>query len=617
MSRTLRSLLTAILFSLLLVACGQAEPTPPAEAEATAASQGPQVLTICLGSEPSSLYVYADNSSGAQAVRQALYDGPFDWHDHTPQGVLFESQPLPSVQTVSVQPGDRVVDAYGHVVVLVPGVQVRPAGCKDGNCVLLYTEGELQMDQVSTTFTLKPDLRWADGVPLRAEDSVFSFQVAADQATPGNKDLIAKTASYTAADERTLTWVGLPGFVDPLAATHFWQPLPQHVLSSLTPAELLTHEQAARNPLGWGAYSVAQWLPGERIQLTRNSNYAGEPANFAELNFLFIGEDPATSQNALATGRCDLVLPSAGLAELDAASMQGSQIAQQQWLQLVFGIRPQSYEDGFNPYADRADYFGDAAMRQAIAQCVDRQGIANAIHGAPAIGYLPSTSPYASADSLPAYDPAAGNASLDALGWITSEDGVRRSQSFPGAIFGQAFEVHLAVSDAAQDIAVAEMVRTNLADCGIAITIESLPAAELFATGPDSQVFGRNFDLALFAWPFDQLPACYLFLGEAVPGGDWSTNRYGWGGWNVSGWQHPEFDATCHTAMNTLVSDPAFGQAQQTAHSLFIQQLPVLPLAAPYGVVAARMDFCGLENLAAGEHLLQNIENYGYGSLCP
>ncbi|MCW5874970.1 MAG: hypothetical protein KIS88_10035 [Anaerolineales bacterium] len=601
---------------MLATACGQATPESTPVAEVTATPEGPLSLNICMGSEPSSLYIYADNSSSAQAVRQAIYDGPFEWHNFVAEGVLFDSQPQPSVQAVTVRQGDLVVDAYGHVVALAPGARVRPAGCQDGNCALLYSEGELQMDQVSTTFTLKPGLVWADGTPLSANDSLFSYQVASDPATPSNKDLIAKTASYAAADERTIVWVGLPGFVDPQAASRFWHPLPQHTLGGMPAVDLLTDEQAARSPLGWGAYSVTQWVAGERIQLTRNSHYAGQPGKFAELNFLFIGTEASAA--ALTSGRCDLVLPSAGLTSFDPASMQGSQVAQDQWLQLVFGVRPQSYEDGFNVYADRPDYFGDAAMRTALAQCIDRQSIASALNAAPAISYLPNSSPYANAESsLPAYDPAAANASLDALGWITSEDGIRRSQSFAGAIFGQAFEVRLAVSDDAQELAVAQQVLANLADCGVLASIESLPAEELFATGPQSTVFGRNFDLALFAWPYGELPACYLFLGEAVPGANWNTSRYGWGGWNVSGWQNAEFDAACHTALNTLASDPAYSQAQQTAHSIFTQQLPVLPLAAPYSVVAARADFCGLENLDAGERLLQNIERYGYGSLCP
>lgn len=611
-------IIAALLSFAILNACGQAGTAETPTPLATATPDAPQVANICLGSEPSSLYIYADNSSSARAVYQAIYDGPFDLHNYLLEGVIFETQPAPTQQPVTVHAGDLIVDAYGRVAALAPGVMVRPAGCQNGDCIQPYVEGELQFDQVSTTFVLQPGLRWSDGTPLTANDSVFSFQTASAEGTPGSKDIIVKTASYTAADERTVTWVGLPGFVDPEAATRFWHPLPQHILGGFSAEDLLASEQAARSPLGWGPYTLAEWRPGERIQLVRNTHYAGNPAKFAELNFVFIGSDALASIDALADGRCDVVMPSAGLQTLESVGMQGGVVPQDQWLHLVFGIKPRTYDDGFNPYSDRADYFGDAAFRQALAKCIDREAIASVVNGVPATGYLPAGNPYTDPSAaMPAYDPVAANTSLDALGWITSEDGVRRSQSFAGALFGQALELRLAVSDDAQELAVAEIIQANLASCGAAVTIESLPAAELFATGPESPVFGRNFDLALFAWPFGQQPACYLFLGETVPGGNWNTNRYGWGGWNVSGWQNAEFDAACHTALNTLASNPAHMQAHQTAQAIFAQQLPALPLAVPFGVVAARPDFCGLDaDAAPGEQLLQSIENYGYGTLC-
>ena len=46
------------------------------------------------------------------------------------------------------------------------------------------------MDQVSATYTLKAGLQWSDGAPLTAADSVFSFNLAADAATPVSKALV-------------------------------------------------------------------------------------------------------------------------------------------------------------------------------------------------------------------------------------------------------------------------------------------------------------------------------------------------------------------------------------------------------------------------------------------
>lgn len=599
--------------TLFLAACGVAQPSATATPQPSATPEGPQTLSICLGNEPASLYLYADNSSSAQAVRQAIYDGPFDWVGYQPQGVLFDGAPQVRTQSVTVRQGDLVVDAEGRLVTLAAGVVLRSGDCREGDCLLTYSEGEVQVSQLAVTFTLREGLGWSDGAPLTATDSVYAFEVAAAAETPTDKEIIRRTASYSASDARTVTWVGVPGYLDAQAATRFWSPLPQHAWGSLPVAALAGEEQVARRPLGWGPYVIDQWIAGEQIQLRRNPNYAGPAPHFAELRFVFIGHNANTAA-ALADGRCDLLLPSSGASEV--ADGQNFPIEQDQWLHLVFGITPQAYDDGYNVYADRADFFSAPAMRTAFAQCIDREAIAAGLGGRLANSYLPDSSPYATAAAaLPAFDPAAGAASLEAQGWRLGADGWRSAQGFAGALFGQALEMNLAVAES--DLATAERVQANLAECGVKVNLQALPTEELFATGPQSPVFGRNFDLALFAWPFGEQPACYLFLGDAVPGTDWSTHAYGWGGWNVSGWQDEAFDSACRSALSHLAGTPDYAAAQQAAQAIFAEQLPALPLAVPLGYVVARADFCGLEpDVQAGSRLLQNLESYGYGSWC-
>ena len=48
-------------------------------------------------------------------------------------------------------------------------------------------------------------------------------------------------------------------------------------------------------------------------------------------------------------------------------------------------------------------------------------------------------------------------------------------------------------------------------------------------------------------------PPCDLWLSEAIPGEDTEVFPFGWGGWNSSGWDSPEFDATCNAAIQSLV----------------------------------------------------------------
>jgi peptide/nickel transport system substrate-binding protein len=80
---------------------------------------------------------------------------------------------------------------------------------------------------MSVQFRFKP-MTWADGTPVTAADSVYSFQLDADPITPGSKFKIERTESYTAVDDLTVRWVGIPGYLDPDYFTNVWQPLPRH-----------------------------------------------------------------------------------------------------------------------------------------------------------------------------------------------------------------------------------------------------------------------------------------------------------------------------------------------------------------------------------------------------
>lgn len=563
------------------------------------------------------MYLYGDTSESAQIVRQAIYDGPFDLVNYAPQPVIFENAPAPVVQAVTVHEGELVVDAEGRVTPLVPGINVRQSGCRDGNCVLAYAGGDLQMDQVSISFTLKAGLLWSDGTPLTADDSVYSFEVASAPETPASKDAILRTASYTASDERTMTWTGLPGYVDPGAATRFWTPLPRHAWTGIATADLAANPMTAQAPLGWGPYVVQEWRPGERITLTRNTNYwrAGEQLpHFSTLNFVFIGRDAQTAVNALADGTCDLLMPSTGLQTLESAGMQGAVMPDDSWLHLDFGIVPQAYDDGFGVYVDRTDFFGDVRMRQAIAQCIDRSALS--INGSVPATYVPAESPYYNAAAASySFDPAAANALLDQIGWGPAVEGVRTNYTYTGGQAGARLELTLVTADSADYLAAANVVKSNLDECGVLVNINALPAEQAFATGASGPIFGRNFDLALFGWPFGEIPACYLYMGDAVPGEDAALNKYGWGGWNVSGWRNAEFDAACQTALNSLPGEAGYAEAQLRAQAIFAEQLPALPLSVPAAVVAARPDFCNLD-AAAGSRLLQAVELYGYAEWC-
>jgi peptide/nickel transport system substrate-binding protein len=586
-----------------------------------------RMLAVCLTQEPSSLFLYADSSLAAQAVRQAIYDGPVEMVDYRPQPVILDKIPDiaggdASLEPVQVRPGDLFVDASGTLTTLVEGVSYLPSGCRDASCAVAYAGGEpVSMDQLAVRYSLREGVSWSDGVPLTAQDSLYSFEVARALFPQVRADLIQHTSSYKALDERNLEWRGLPGSLDPSYQTNFFHPLPEHAWSSLPVEALATAEESARFPIGWGPYVIEEWAAGDHITLKKNDSYfrGGEGLpHFDRLVFRFVtGSVEALA--ALQAGECDLINEAPadyfGQDALGQVQDSGKAAAYYEqdtaWEQLTFGVQP--IDPGLPAF------FGLKEVRQAAAQCIDRQQIVDTLFSGQSQvmdSYVPSGHPLLNPDAPRyAYDPAAGAASLQAAGWVDLDNDPatpRQAQGVSGVVDGTPFQVELLVLDNSDRDQVAGMIRDSLAQCGIEVEIRSLAAEELFAPGPDGAVFGRRFNLAQFGWPSSLQPPCELFTSTEIPG-PYPDFPKGWGGANASGYSRAEYDQECLRARNSLPDDSLHQDAHWQAQAIFSQDLPVLPLYTRYRVILARPDICGLKPDSLAGSALWNLESLDYG----
>ena len=625
------------LLTFIYTACtpvGTAVPTPtPAET----ASPEPTVpastaLTICLGQEPSSLYPVNNPYSAARAVLAALYDGPIDSNSFEYQPVILET--LPSLENgdaqlfqTAVYVGDEVVDADGTPVTLAEGIRIRPAGCRSGDCAIEYDgRSEVQMDQMAVTFRLLPGLKWSDGEPLTADDSVYSYEVAA---STGNSYLVARTRTYEAADETTVQWWGRPGFVDPTYMTNFFFPLPAHLWSEIPFDQLADSETAALNPAGWGAYVIEEWEAGESITLIKNPHYFRSAEGLPKIDLLTFRftPDPEAAIAALVAGECDVIDPSVPLdgqvAMLQSLEEQGQLRAffsvSPVMEQLAFGILPAEYDNGNNPQYDRPDYFGDVRVRRAVAMCIDRQQIVDTVlYGISSVPetYVPAGHPLHDPSALaPVYDVSAANALLEEAGWRDTDDNPvtpRQAWGIPKISTGTPFEVTYITTGAPQRLQVSTMVAESLAQCGIQVNLQYLDQADLYASGPAGLLFGRGFELAEYAMGSLGIePPCEWFTSSGIPG---ETNR--WVGTNLSGYGNPAFDAACSTARQSLPDETAYAEAYRMAQSIFAQDLPALPLYWRIKVAAVRPEICGYSLDPTASSGSWNIESMGKGEDC-
>jgi len=594
-------------------------------------------LTVCLGEEPTTLYMYGGLNSSARSVLSAIYDGPMDTSNYDYEAVILVKIPNlddgdAQVSPVSVSSGDLVVDSSGAVVSLDTGVSVRPSNCRSDSCAVTYDgSSDIEMDQMVVTFTMLEGLTWSDGEPLTADDSIYSFDLASNDVTPVSKFLIDRTQSYEAADEVTVQWWGVPGYIDPDYYTNFWTPLPQHEWDQFSPSELLDVDVSTRMPLGWGPYILQDWKPGESIHLIKNLNYfradSGLP-KFDDLTYLFM-PDANAAMTAFVDGTCDVLDPSINLDSQvsllqqmqteEQAQLLSAQTDTMEWLS--FGIFPASYDDGYsstglNP--DRPDFFGDVRVRKALAYCLDRQKVADTVlFGLTRVpdSYLSPDHPLHNGNlQTYEYNPASGREILEQVGWIDHDNNPstpRQALGVSKVPNGTPLVLNYYTTSATQRRQAVEIFTESLAECGVGLNPIYLTAADFYAQGPTGPLFGRKFDLAQYAIGVATLePQCSWFTTDQIP-----NEANNWVGTNVSGFSDSDFDEACKSALQSLPIDPEY-TSHQRAQEFFAFELPSIPLYMRLKIAATRNDFCGFTLDPSSLSALADIESFDYGAGC-
>jgi len=258
-----------------------------------------------------------------------------------------------------------------------------------------------------------------------------------------------------------------------------------------------------------------------------------------------------------------------------------------------------------------------------VAMCIDRQALVDRLSGGQlqvADLYVPPPHPLYNPDTKHyPFDPQAASDLLTASGWLDTDDDPttpRIAQGIEGVADGTLFTVQFLVSDEAERKAAAQMIQADLQECGIQVEILSQSAEAYLAAGPDGPVFGRQFDMAQFAWMTAIEPPCSLYLTNEIPG-PYPDYLKGWGGVNASGYSNPQYDVACLDALYSLPDMPQHIEKHAEAQAIFAEDLPALPLYWHYRVVVGRPDMCGLPQEAVSESIFSDLEIFNYGEGCP
>jgi peptide/nickel transport system substrate-binding protein len=589
-----------------------------------------KTLIVCLQREPESLYIYSedflygDTGLEANAILQALYDGPIDILKDGVRPVILEG--LPSFDSGSARFETVEVDEFE--VYLNPetlladnlrlGDPYLPAGCRSPECIQTYQGGLVTMDRMVVDFDLREDVSWSDGELLTADDSVFSFELDRDGNTPTTKYLVDRTFQYEALDDQTVRWTGIPGYADFEYQTLFWHPLPRHHYDGLSAKDLQSAQEANREPVGWGAFMLERWVKGDRIEMVRNPVYfqqvQGLPT-FDRLIFRFLGADPRAAVQQLLTTECDVLDET--LLSMDIWSTLVEYQSEGR-LQLFNAPSGEITRLEFNnaPLGRPGEAFFQASeARQAVAACIDRERLVETSMAG--LGSLASSFHFfnstisAQDGETYAYDPQLGQELLRFLGWVDEDEDPETALvgwDVPGVYNGKRFEVTLLVPDGDLYAILGQEIQAMLSECGILVTLEMISTESLTASYPDGSAFGRSFDMVLWSWPDWRLPLCEMFATREIP-----SDRYPYGV-NASGFSNATYDLACD---RLILGD--FEHEQESLDAIqttFHEQLPTLPLIQNPRLLVASGSICGFELDPYAPSLLWRVEAIAGGPDC-
>jgi microcin C transport system substrate-binding protein len=173
-------------------------------------------------------------------------------------------------------------------------------------CLLCETV-EVPADRSWVIFNLRPEARFQDGVPITADDVVFTFDTIRSKGHPQLRFYYSSIAKVEKLGERRVKFTFKPGENRELPLIIGQQPiLPKHYW------EKRDFERATvEPPVGSGPYKIDSFEPGRDIVYRRDPNYWGRnlPVNVGRFNFDTIRydyyRDPSVEFEAFKAGQYD------------------------------------------------------------------------------------------------------------------------------------------------------------------------------------------------------------------------------------------------------------------------------------------------------------------------
>jgi peptide/nickel transport system substrate-binding protein len=469
----------------------------------------------------------------------------------------------------------------------------------------------LSADGRRYTVTLRDALRFSDGVPVTADDVVFSFKVYLDEKvnSPQRDVLIVDGKPISVTKLSTLSVrVDLPAPYAPgdRLFDSFWI-LPKHKLERAFLdgkfAQAWTIGTAVDELVSTGPFRVKQYQPGARLILERNPYYwkrdeAGQPLPYLDrLDVAFVPD-----QNAMLLRLLSHEISAASrLRPEDFARLEQTPTLSAR--DAGAGLEYNFLFFNWSAPAPSGNWFRTLKFRQAVARAIDRESIVRLVYQGRGSSLSSQVTPgnrLWRTDNVSDYSYDPGRA-----GELLREAGFRREGSGPLVDRdGHPVEFSLMVSASNQARRkMATLIQEDLAQIGIRVRLQPTE----FGVMTDAVLRTRKFEGALWG----------IVSGDADPNSEmnvWTSSGtlHVWNLKSTAGvqplepWEN-EVDRLMSLQM-MATSSAARKAAYDKVQQLVTANVPVVFLASPHVLAAGDRDLGNFEPAATDPVLLWNAD---------
>ncbi|MEN9411159.1 MAG: hypothetical protein RL216_3133 [Pseudomonadota bacterium] len=390
---------------------------------------------------------------------------------------------------------------------------------------------EISEDGLTYTFKLRAGVKFHNGREMTAEDVKYSLDRVTNPETqsPG-AGFFGSIAGFENAGPGGLSGVEV---IDPLTvkitlsrpdATFL------HVMAlnfaSVVPKEAVDAAAGdfGKQPVGTGAFKLAEWTLGQRLVFEKNADYWRDGVPYLDSVVFEVGQEPVVALLRLQNGEVDVPgdgIPPAKFVEVMNDPAQAARV-------VVGG----QLHTGYITLNVTAAPFDKLEVRKAVNMAINKERITQIINGRA----VPATQPLP--PSMPGY-------TKDYAGYAYDVEGAKALLAEAGLADG--FETDLYVMNTDPNPRIAQAIQQDLAAIGIKANIQSLAQANVIeagGAGTAPMIWSGGM-----AWIAD-FPDPSNFYGPIL-----GCAGAGEGGWNWSKFCDEALDAMAVQADS--LSDPA------------------------------------------------------------